>query len=370
MVSGDEAMLILNNDEIQRVLMMKDCVEAMEAAFYDLSVGQGINRPRSHTYVPMPGKPDEDRFYMFKSMDGALPRFGMHALRISSDMLSEHYIEGKRRREKLPVAPGNKYVGLLILFSLESLEPLAIMPEGYLQRMRVGATSAVAARHLAKKHIHHVGLIGTGWQAGAQAMGVHEVFPGVEEIRVYSVQKHHREFFAEEWSGKLGLKLRAVNSAREAVQDADLLALATNSQTPVLDGDWVREGCHINSVQGAELDDRIVKRADVIAVREFSEPTFWVMGDKLPYEVTSQKSIKKGELDSRKVKPLGDILSGKTKGRVDERQITLFTGSGTGGSAGLGTQFVAVGAMIYKRAREAGMGREIPTEWFLQEFRP
>ena len=363
-------MLILNNDEIQRVLKMKDCVEAMEAAFYDLSMGQGVNRPRSHTYVPLTGEADEDRFYMFKSMDGALPRFGMHALRISSDMLSERYVEGKRRREKLPVAPGNKYVGLLMLFSLESLEPIAIMPEGYLQRVRVGATSAVAAKVLAKKQIRHVGLIGTGWQAGAQVMGIHEVFSGVEEIKVYSVQKNHRESFAGEWTNKLGVKLRAVDSAREAVRDADLLALATNSQTPVLDGDWVPEGCHVNSVQGAELDDRIVERAEVIAVREISEPTFWVMGDKLPYEVSSQKSMKKGDLDRRKVRPLGDIISRKVEGRTHERQITLFTGSGTGGSAGLGTQFVAVGAMIYKRARESGMGREIPTEWFLQDFRP
>ena len=363
-------MLILSNDEIQRVLKMKDCVEAMEAAFYDLSMGQGVNRPRSHTYVPMPGKANEDRFYMFKSMDGALPRFGMHGLRISSDMLSEHYVEGKRRREKLPVAPGKKYVGLLILFSLESLEPMAIMPDGYLQRVRVGATSAVAAKYLAKKQIRHVGLIGTGWQAGAQVMGIHEVFSGIEEIKVYSIQKNHRESFAEEWSGKLGIKLRAVDSAREAVKESDLLALATNSQTPVLEGGWVPEGCHVNSVQGAELDDRIAERAEVIAVREVSAPTFWVMGNKLPYEVSSQKAMKKGDLDSKKMTPLGDIISGKVMGRTHERQITLFTGSGTGGSAGLGTQFVAVGAMIYKRAREAGMGREIPTEWFLQDFRP
>ncbi len=363
-------MLILSNDEIQQVLKMKDCVEAMEAAFYDLSMGKGVNRPRSHTYVPMTGEANEDRFYMFKSMDGALPRFGMHGLRISSDMLSERYLEGKRRREKLPVAPGGKYMGLLILFSLENLEPLAIMPDGYLQRVRVGATSAVAAKFLAKKEIHHVGLIGTGWQAGAQVMGLHEVFSGIKEIKVYSVQENHRKSFAEEWSGKLGVRLRAVNSPREAVEDADILALATNSQTPVIDGDWVPEGCHVNSVQGAELDEKIVERAEVIAVREVSEPTFWVMGDRLPYEVSSQKSLRKGDIDPRKVRQLGDIISRKVEGRVQERQITLFTGSGTGGSAGLGTQFVAVGAMIYKRAKESGMGKEIPTEWFLQDFRP
>jgi ornithine cyclodeaminase/alanine dehydrogenase-like protein (mu-crystallin family) len=307
---------------------------------------------------------------MFKSMDGALPRFGMHALRISSDMLSEKYVEGKRRREKLPAAPGNKYVGLLLLFSIHTLEPLAIMPEGYLQRMRVGATSAVAAKHLAKKEVHSAGLIGTGWQAGAQLMGLYEVFPHLRETKVYSITKEHRNRFAGEWSATLGAEIIPVDSPIEAVQNADVLALATNSQTPVLEGDWVKPGCHVNSVQGAELDDRIVSRADLLVIREKVEPTFWVMGEKLPYEVASQRSIHKGDTDPAKIRELGDILAKKVEGRTDEKQITLFTGSGRGGSAGQGTQFVAVGAMIYKRAREMGIGREIPTDWFLQDVKP
>ena len=154
------------------------------------------------------------------------------------------------------------------------------------------------------------------------------------------------------------------------VENAQILALATNSQTPVLDGNWVPEGCHVNSVQGAELDETILKRAAIIAVRELSEPTFWVMGDRIPYEVSSQKSIKRGDIDTGKVRQLGEIVAQKAEGRSTEDQITLFTGSGTGGSAGLGTQFVAVGAMIYKRAKEQGIGRDIPTEWFLQDFHP
>jgi len=363
-------MLILNNDEVQQVLNMKDCIEAMEVAFKDLALGKGVNRPRSHTYVPRESADDEERYYMFKSMDGALTHFGMHGLRISSDMLSEQYLDGKRRREKLPAAPGGKYVGLLLLFSIDTLEPLAIMPEGYLQRMRVGATSAVAAKHLSKKGVRKAGLIGTGWQAGAQVMGLYEIFPEIEEFKVYSIQKDNRERFAAEWSQNLGVTLTAVDSPKTVVDNAQILALATNSQTPVIDGDWVPQGCHVNSVQGAELDDKIVKRSAIVAVRELSEPTFWVMGDRIPYEVSSQKSIKKGDIDPSKVRQLGDILAQKVKGRTAEDQITLFTGSGSGGSAGLGTQFVAVGAMIYKRAKEKGIGRKIPTEWFLQDFKP
>lgn len=362
--------LLLNTKEVEFLLKMRDCVEAMEYAFKDLAIGQGINRPRSHTYVPMPGDPDEDRFYMFKSMDGALTRYRMHGIRITSDMLSERLVDGKPRREKLAAAPGNKYAGLLILFSLDTLEPLAIMPDGYLQRMRVGATSAVAARYLAKSEVRLGGLIGTGWQAGAQLMGLVEAFRQLVRVKVYSLSRLHRTAFAAEWSQKLERAIEAVDTPDEAVRDADVVALATNAHAPVVDGDLIPEGCHVGSVQGAELDDKILARADVIVVRETSEPTFWVMGDKLPREVSSQKSIRKGDIDRTKVQQLGDIIAGKARGRTSDTEITLFTGSGSGGSAGLGTQFVAVGATIYRKARELSVGRELPTEWFLQEFKP
>ncbi|MBM3821041.1 MAG: ornithine cyclodeaminase family protein, partial [Acidimicrobiia bacterium] len=164
-------MLLLSAPEVEQVLTMADAVPAMEEAFRDLAAGDGVNRPRSHTYVPRPSPPDEARFYLFKSMDGALPRLGMHAVRMSSDLVAERAAHGERRRVKVPAAPGGKYVGLLMLFSLDTLEPLAIMPDGHLQRMRVGATSAVAARCLARSNVRRAAVIGTGWQAGAQVGG-------------------------------------------------------------------------------------------------------------------------------------------------------------------------------------------------------
>jgi len=116
--------------------------------------------------------------------------------------------------------------------------------------------------------------------------------------------------------------------------------------------------------------DALVARAGLIVVRERAEPTFWVMGDRLPHEVSRRRSLEKGDLDARKVVTLGDVVIRRHPGRTSEREITLFTGGGGGGSGGLGTQFVAIGAMIYHRARERGLGRELPTEWFLQDERP
>src|SRR5690242_13480889 len=142
---------------------MRKCVDALAASFADLADGNAVDRPRSHTYTHL----GDGRHYLFKSMDGALPRLGIHALRLSSDLTWEH--DG--RRDKLPAAPGGRYVGLVLLFDQATLVPLAILPDGYLQRMRVGATSALAADRLARPEARVAAVVGAGWQAGAQIEG-------------------------------------------------------------------------------------------------------------------------------------------------------------------------------------------------------
>src|SRR5512146_2061 len=122
---------------------MRDCIDALEASFGDLAAGTAVDRPRSHTYTQV----GEGRHYLFKSMDGALPRLGVHALRLSSDLTHEH----GGRRDKIAAAPGGRYVGLVMLFDQASLVPLALLHDGYLQRVRVGATSALAADRLARR---------------------------------------------------------------------------------------------------------------------------------------------------------------------------------------------------------------------------
>ncbi len=98
--------LLLSNDDVLRVLDPAACIEALEVAFRDLATGEAVNRPRSHTYTPL----GDGHFYLFKSMDGAIPRLGVQAIRMSSDHTHEFRRDGKRRREKLPLAPGGRFV--------------------------------------------------------------------------------------------------------------------------------------------------------------------------------------------------------------------------------------------------------------------
>ena len=333
--------LLLDNADVRTVLKMRDAIDALDAAFRDYANGVAVNRPRSHTYTHR----DDARHYLFKTMDGSLPRLGIHALRLSSDLTDE----SNGKKVKIPAAPGERYVGLVMLFDLDTLAPVAIVHDGFLQRVRVGATSALAARRLARADSRVVGLLGAGWQAGAQVEGLREVFD-VEEVRVFSPTREKLEAFAAEYDAT------PVESPREAIDGADLVVLATNAQRPVLDGAWLSAGQHVNSVQRHELDATTLSRAELVVVRSREDPTFHYAPGHAP------RAARERSLNG--VVELGDVLAGVV-GRTRDDQITLFTGGG-----GLGIQFAAVAHAVYAAAREHGIGRELPTEWFTQEEKP
>ena len=345
--------LLLDNDDVRRVLRMRDCVDALAEAFADHAAGRAVDRPRSHTYTNR----GDGRHYLFKTMDGSLPGRGVHALRLTSDLIYEHGEAGSRRREKIPAAPGERYVGLVLLFDQATLAPLAIVHDGYLQRMRVGATSALAADRLARPDACVVGVVGAGWQAGAQIEGLREV-RDLEEVRVYAPTRAKLQDFCAEHDAF------PVASPREAIADADIVALATNAYDPVIDGAWLEPGQHVGSVQGHELDDATIDRADLIVVRSRARATHHYALGRAPLAAAEQKG-----LDATKVAELGEVVSGAA-GRRSPDQITLFTGGGTGASSGLGIQFAAVAHVVYQAAKAAGLGRELPTEWFTQKEKP
>lgn len=354
--------LIIDNDAVERVLTMGACIDALDTAFRAYATGGAVNRPRSHTYTDR----GDGHHYLFKSMDGAIAGLGVHALRLSSDLTHEFESEGKRRRRKIPAAPGGRYVGLVLLFDIETLVPLAIMQDGFLQRMRVGATSALAARHLAHPEARSVGMVGSGWQAGAQLLGLHER-GGIDEYRVYSPDPSRRRAFCDEFSERLGQEVRPVASARAAVEGVDIVALATNSHDPVIEAGWLHPGQHIGSVQGGELDEATLELADVIGVRSREEATFHYVEGHAPVEAAGRK--RPAASIREKMVELGDIVAG-TSGRSSAHQITLFTGGGTGASSGLGIQFTAVAYAVLEAVRDAGGGHEVPTEWFTQTYKP
>jgi alanine dehydrogenase len=194
-----------------------------------------------------------------------------------------------------------------------------------------------------------VGLIGSGWQAESQLEAVC-VARKIGSIKCYSRDMFNRNLFAKKMHAQLHVDIHAVETAEQAVRDSDILITATNAREPVLVGKWIAPGAHINAVganrmEGRELDDEVVFRSKLICVdsiEQAKEEAADLIGP-----------IERGLTFWPCVRELGEIVAGKTTGRVDRDDITLFK------SLGIAVEDVAVGAWVYEQARERKLGKEI-----------
>ncbi len=356
--------LLLTNEEVEQVLTPEDTIAATESIYRELANGAALNRPRTQTYLPVESKEHPGFKYRMKSQEGGSSESGVWALRITSDMAGFAYTAGVKRRRILPCATGNRYCGLIVLFDIERIEPIAIMADGVIQKMRVAALSAVGAKYLARKDSKTLGLFGTGWQARPHLEFLHRIFH-FEQVKVFSPNQEHCREFCRGMSEKLGVSVRAVASPREAVEGSDIVQAATAAWDAVFDGHLVEKGMYIASIGGAdasnkrrELDDETFRRSDLYVVhslevgRNDKSPDVWEL---------AEKGIKKWE----EIYELQDLLVGRVPGRTSPDQITVFNNN-----TGAGIQFAAVGSVVLKRAREKKLGREIPTEWFLESVSP
>ena len=238
------------------------------------------------------------------------------------------------------------------------------MPDGVIQKVRVAAMSAVGARYLAPEKPHTLGLFGSGWQASAHLEFLAAQY-NFDEIKVTARIRNTAASFCEEMTKKLGREVRAVATPKEAVTGSDFIQAATAAWDPVFDGHWVERGMYVASIGGSdasnkrrEIDDECIRRADVYFVhskevaKNDQSPDVWEVAQK-------------GIVDWDDIGELQDLVAGKAQGRTSPEQITCFNNN-----TGAGTQFAAVGAAVVKRARALGLGRELPTEWFLESVSP
>ena len=352
--------LILNNQNVRDLITIDEVIDVLEFAYKELAEGRGALRRRSDTIVTSDTEPDA--IYSLKSMDGVAPSLGVSAIRINSDIITHPQVGENIRRVKVPAAPGRRYTGLVLLFSTETGEPLAIFPDGEVQPMRVAGTSALAAKYLAKNGARSVALIGTGWQAQAQLRAIDTVHE-IADYRVYSTRKENRDRFAMEWSEKLGTQIRPCETAEEAVKEADIVLLATNSIEHVAREDWLEPGMHVSSIKSPEISADVINQCDVVVCHvPHGRPTL-EFGDGASLPNTSGLDVdsmaKNIGLDD--LPTLADIVSGNAEGRTSDDQTTCFLNI-----LGLGYQFAAVGSVLYKKAQEAGIGNKIPTDWLTQ----
>ncbi|MBI4522766.1 MAG: ornithine cyclodeaminase family protein [Deltaproteobacteria bacterium] len=355
--------LLLASAEVEGLLTMEMTIQACEEAFRGLARGEAVNRPRTHTFLPT-----AEGAYLFKSMEGGVPSLGVYAMRLSSDHLTVESAGEVVRRVKRPTLPGNRYLGLILLFAIGDGSLIAILPDSYIARMRTGAKNGVGAKFLARANSRVLGLIGAGWQAGAQILAHLAVRP-IEEVRVYSPTQERREKFAQEMTEKTGVTVRAVESGAEAVSGADIVAVATNSQEPALRAEWLEPGMHVSHIQSREMDPAVFERADLVVRRARTTSSMDFFPPALPDSHKAFLIKRHFSADREGEHDLLDILRGDFPGRTTDRQITVFGGSDEDGSI-QGVLLAATAEAVYRRAIEKKIGREIPLEWFLEETSP
>src|SRR2546421_3102264 len=153
--------LILNNEEIERVLSMDLCIDALQAMYEEVGHGRAVSGPRVDVIAETTAPDGTAAEYGLKSMAGVLPSEGVGAVRLNSDIITWPSRDGFVRREKLPVANG-RWVGFIILFRAPTREPPMIAQDGYMQRTRVAAASGIGARYMAREDARVLGLLGSG----------------------------------------------------------------------------------------------------------------------------------------------------------------------------------------------------------------
>lgn len=377
-------MLIINNDLVSRLLTMDDCIEAQERAFAGLATGRSIHRPRIDMYVPCQR---DDGYFRWGTMEGA--NDGVFAIRMKSDII--HWprgADGSWTEEKYCVAPGT-YCGLILLVSTETGEPLAFVNDGALQHMRVGAGAALGVRHLSREDSESVGMIGSGGMARTFLEAFTRVRP-IRSAKVYSPTRANREAFAAEMSGRLGIEVTPVDSAREAVRGADILASCTDSMEPVYEAGWIEPGMHVTNLGRREMPEEAVGLFDVV-IRQGTAGLQMKQSERFQAERGHSPAAFIGgtEEEMRRIpapnprpgfggddpeftdrgrggdKPdFAALISGRARGRTRPDEITFYRNVGN-----QGLQFSAIGQIVYRKALASGEAREIPTEWFLQDIR-
>jgi alanine dehydrogenase len=355
--------LILSNDDVEKLLTMRDCIEVMEEAYAELAEGRGVSRTRSDCFTPTARA---DALYSLKSMDGVAPKLGVGAVRINSDIVTWPKRGNNMRREKVPAAPNNRYVGLVLLFSVESGEPLAILPDGVMQRMRVGAANGLGIKYLARENAKSVGILGSGWQAGAQLMAACAV-RGIETIRCFSPNPQSREAFAAAMRASLAVEVVPVGQPEEAIKGADIVMCATNSIDHIFFERWIEPGMHLSAIKRPEIEAKAIKRADRVAIH-WNEPSpahVAAKGVVIEERVEGRGWQLAEDVDFEALPTLPELVVGRVEGRGSDAEVTCFINN-----IGLGYQFAAAGSVVYRKAKERGLGLELPTDWFTEDVHP
>jgi alanine dehydrogenase len=312
--------LILTEAEVEALLDMPSTLDAVESVLRDQAEGRATNRARRRVALPRSG---------LNFMAAGAPETGAMGLKVYS-----------------VASTGARFYTML--FDPENGELLSILQSDRLGQMRTGAASGVATKHLAREDANTLGIYGAGWQAESQLEAIAAV-RNLDRVIVYSRREESRKAFAEKMSERLGMEVETTHSADEPAAQ-DIVVTATSAREPVLLGEWLRPGTHVNAAGSnflfkSEIDRETVRRASFVCVDSHEELGLEA-GDLL-------RPLETGVILPEAIYELGQVIAGQVRGRQGPEDITLFA------SQGLALEDMAAARVVYDRAVERDVGREI-----------
>ena len=319
--------LIINQAEVSRLLPMRECVPLMAEALRSLARGEAIQPFR--TVAPLP-----DGSGLLASMPAILGAPRAHGVKVISVTPAN---QG---------TPFDSHQGAVLLFEAAHGRLVAVIDATSITLIRTAAVSAVATDALARKGITSAAILGSGAQAGAHLEALRAVRP-IERVRVWSRSFDHAKAFAERESARHAIRIEAARSAREAVEGAEVICATTAAREPVLCGEWIAPGAHVNAVGACvpthrELDTAAVRRARLFVDRR--ESALHEAGDILI-------PIREGAIgEDHIIGEIGELLLGRLEGRRGDEEITLFK------SLGLAIEDLAAAHRIHANAAASGVG--------------